>query len=203
MKNLGTFTTSHFENGLHRVNNKISLYRSSNKPSFDLEIVFDKKRLVISFDEIENSKHIKKQELEIMSIEYWTDRYGFQEKVLVVKQKDKNKNAVIHLFFYYNESIFADFKTSFNDYFDKPFMIDELVFFEKEMQSVDKTIEIFIKQKNIKEDKLDLFLHQIRRLINYFSAENELINLNQRINSKTKEVDLSSSKLHACISRYF
>jgi hypothetical protein len=54
---LGAFTTTCYENGLLRVNEKIKLYKLINKPSVDLNIVYDENRLVISFEKIENSIH--------------------------------------------------------------------------------------------------------------------------------------------------
>ena len=50
---------------------------------------------------------------------------------------------------------------------------------ESEIKSVEKTAQVLIKSESINVQKLDDYLHQIRRLINYFSLENDNLNLKQ------------------------
>ncbi len=173
-------TSNNNENGLLRVKQKITMYKLINKPSVNLQLVFDKNRVVISFENIENSIHIIKDELESINLSYWEDSFGFQENVLTLKQSCKYKNPNFHLFFYDNEKLIKELLECFSDCVNIKFIKTDSDFFINEINSVAKTARIFSSYKHsvsVSEEKLDIFIHQVRRLINYCVAEDDYPNL--------------------------
>ncbi len=98
--------------------------------------------------------------------------------MLELKQEEKHKSPILHLLAnnsdYMVEELKHFFPNSFNtELFEE--QSDNWNFIETVIVSIEKTSKVLKKSQRTNVEKIDDYLHQIRRFINYFAFENDLL----------------------------
>ncbi len=180
-KYVTVYPVSKYETNLdfRKIRAKLQLHYSICDNFIECNASLDDKRIVFTFDEnFLKLIHIVKNE--IKTIEFTQHKFMFEEKIVIIKRDVRNADSIIYLIIDTDGKLIKILKKLYGNCFGNKEKSDSSNFVEKDMESVRSTVNIIQRTRGkIDNNIISIFLHQIRRLINYFVTENDSVSMKQ------------------------